>query len=516
MLVLDALGERAVPQAHARNLPNEKTRAVWWNVALLHWLFLLGAALVVTPVLWTPALLAGHSAWHDLVRMVEFDAAFRSGELVPGWSPDLYYGFGSPLFQFYSPLVYFVAELPHRAGLDIASALKLTHAAMLLGSGIAMYHLAAAHVSRWAACFAGLLYMVAPYRFVDLFVRHASAEHAAFLWLPLIVLGTQRRQSAGVILAVLGTAGLVLTHNVMALAALPFCVAAGWWLRGGKWSLNAISQVTAPAIIGVGLAAFFWWPALSGRVFTHAEQSLTQGYFDYRQHFVALRDFVDVSWGFGETGAGTTEKMPLQVGLPHLFVALAGAGLLTAKWRTPWTVAAVAIVVIATLMCHAFSAPVWATLPLLKYVQFPWRFLALVVFGTAMCGAALLDRLRASKPQLQLPVFCIASVGLLAAYFPYYSSAYFLAADSERNALQRVTPDEVALMQARGVLLAVDRIVTPSTVRAVGERATSSDDFLPRDVVEKPTSPAREMVSSATGAITSQERVGRNRYRADV
>src|SRR6202000_3323349 len=88
--------------------------------------------------------------------------------------------------------------------------------------------------SGWAACLGGVLYMVAPYRLVDIYVRHALAEHCAFIWLPLIVWGTERfvtqRSWMGLSVGTLSTGLLIFSHNVMALIGPPVCVLAGWAL----------------------------------------------------------------------------------------------------------------------------------------------------------------------------------------------------------------------------------------------------------------------------------------------
>src|SRR4051794_6931813 len=285
------------------------------QLTLLHWLILFTVAVLMTQVMWAPGLLWGHSAWYDLTRMVEFNAALRAGDYFPTWSPDLYYGHGSPLFQFYAPLVYYITEVPVLAGFDIVTALKITQLLALIASGSAMYYFAAANVSRWAACVAALLYMVAPYRILDLFVRHALAEHTAFVWLPLLALGTQRfvaqRTRGGAIAAIIASAGLVLTHNITAMIALPVCLASGWFLSGRTKDCRAILFAGLPTVIGVGLAAFFWLPALAGRALTKAEESLTGGYFDYHKHFVSASEFLHLGWGFGERG--TADQMPLQI-----------------------------------------------------------------------------------------------------------------------------------------------------------------------------------------------------------
>ena len=120
-------------------------------------------AAAVTKSMWeVPALLAGHSARKDLVRLVEFDAAFRAADFFPSWSPDLYSGYGSPIFQFYAPLSYYAAEVPVLMGLDYATALKLTQLLALFFSGLAMYRLASMDFPGWMACVGAIFYMSRP------------------------------------------------------------------------------------------------------------------------------------------------------------------------------------------------------------------------------------------------------------------------------------------------------------------------------------------------------------------
>ena len=490
------------------------------QLPLVPWLVLLLVGLFETKAMWTPALLLGHSAWFDLTRMVELDAAIRSGDYFALWSPDLYYGYGSPLFQFYSPLAYFLTEVPVLAGIDIPTALKMVQVATLIGSGLAMYHLATGHVSRWAACFSGVLYMVAPYRMVDLFVRHALGEHVAFLWLPLIVWATEqalrRYSQASLLVGCLATAGLVLTHNITALIGLPVCVATAWILAGQTkdWNWWTLLRGVCPVAIGVGLATFFWWPALSGRIFIQETESLTAGYYDYHRHFLEAGGFVNLIWRSNDARAITNGA--LQIGLPHLLLGFAALVFAIRKPRKRWDLAGAAIVFGALFMCTAASGPIWATLPMLKYVQFPWRFLSLAVFGAALCGAVVFERIRATRPGLELPTFLMGLVVVLAAYFPFYTHAYFLAADARTNSLVQAAPEHVEALRANGALRPVDSIVTRDKIRAAGERTTGGDDFLPHGVLDKPTSPSPRSISTDAGEVIRSDRVAFNSYRAHV
>ena len=499
------------------------------TTTLLHGVILLVVAVIATRSMWEPALLAGHSAWFDLARMVEFDAAVRHGEFLPAWSPDFYFGYGSPLFQFYSPLAYYLTEIPVLAGLDFPTALKVAQLVALFASGLAMYRLAVTHLSGWAACLGGVLYMVAPYRLVDIFVRHALAEHCAFIWLPLIIWGTERylsqKSRAGLITGLLATAGLILTHNVMALIGLPVCVAAGWVLGGPTRGVANFATAGVPALLGTGLATFFWWPAISGRPLTHAAESLTGGYFDFHRHFVDAARFIALDWGFGESGGGTAEKMSLQIGLPHLFAALGALALILSpkrlncersRPRVLWCLVALAIVLGAVLMCSRLSQPLWEALPLVNYVQFPWRFLGLAVLGTAMCGAALVDRFAALHERAEMTAFLIGLIAVMAAYFPYYSQARFLAGDARTNRVAPMSADQLDALTAANVLIPVGHALTPDDLRQAGERATSGDDFLPRGVSQKPTHPPVSLLLAAGQLVPHWTRPGLNDYRLDL
>ena len=97
-------------------------------------------------------------------------------------------------------------------------------------------------------------------------------------------------------------------------------------------------------------------------------------------------------------------------------------------------------------------AVLWESLPLVKYVQFPWRFLALIVFGATICATALADRV-AVKGERSAIITCLLGIVLLmAAYFAYYSEAYFFVGDGRTRSVAKLSPVGVRDLQAAGVL----------------------------------------------------------------
>jgi hypothetical protein len=205
----------------------------------------------------------------------------------------------------------------------------------------------------------------------------------------------------------------------------------------------------------------------------------------------------------------------------HLVAGVGSLGLLFRIGRgslapgattTRWLMAGAVIMWGALLMCHAVSSPLWSALPLVKYVQFPWRFLGLVVFGAAMCGALVMDRFAARHRRWERAAFAVGLIAVLAIYFPCYAEARFLAIDRQGFALVQAGSDRLKVLESAGRLISVGSLVTPEAIRAAGERATSSDDFLPRGVKEKPTEPSAVLLASMQGEVRQSSRLAQNRY----
>jgi len=177
----------------------------------------------------------------------------------------------------------------------------------------------------------------------------------------------------------------------------------------------------------------------------------------------------------------------------------------------------VSVMGFGAFMSCRLSHLIWESLPLVKYVQFPWRFLGLVVFGAAICATALIDRFAAAGARSTIIASLVGIVIIMATYFPYYSQARFLVADGRTLSLAEVSAVEVAAMRSAGILQPFGLSApTAADLRQMNERATSSDDFLPRDVKEKPTQPPIRIVQAEGGRVVDSARLRQNHYRSRV
>src|SRR3989344_1523998 len=274
---------------------------------------------------------------HDYVhaaRIAEMRRALTDGHWPVRWSENFGYGYGMPLFEFYAPLPSMVGALINWLGVDIVTSVKwlylLTNAGTVLGSYMLGYKLA----GRRGGMLLSVLYSLAPYRAVNLYVRGALSEAVGMMWLPwiiwivyqlfdrLLTFNQSRHQLwtnppfwwLGLVMTL---AALMLTHNLTTLIFLPIVglliVGLGTWLivsgkdRGKIGGLGLIWILSALPL-ALGISAFYWLPAVWEKDLTQIN-SILSGYFNYQQHFLYLRQFWQSQWAYGGSVWGPNDDI---------------------------------------------------------------------------------------------------------------------------------------------------------------------------------------------------------------
>lgn len=384
-----------------------------------------------TPLL-DPRLPEAHDVGYHLFRLVQIDSLLRRGVLFSRWAPEMAYGYGYPLFNYYAPAVYYLAELFHLLGLAFPAALRATFALTLLGAALGMY----LWVRDLFGCRAGLVaaaaYAFAPYLTITLLYRGSLAELAALALLPFTLWALQRfllRGSWGYgVAALLLYALLILTHNITALLftavmlAYVLVLAATAVVGDADGPRRAFWRVMGRALplllLGLGLTAFFWLPALAERGLVKIHQLYLPSAYRYADNFLSLRDI------FTPPAAADPRMVyqprPMSLGLVALLIALLSVLL---GWRRRDGLRA-GVVILASLgtlvtivLMLPLSQPLWERLPLIHFLQFPWRFLGfsnLFVALLAGAGTAQLLRLLPERLRLRslLPALLVTTLAL--------------------------------------------------------------------------------------------------------
>jgi hypothetical protein len=358
-------------------------------------LILLAALLV--PIA-RPYLQAGYQLGHDrhvpFLRVLALEEALAAGQIPPRWFPDFDGGYGSPYPSFYAMLFYYVAAGFHILGLSLGASVELTAFLTMAASGLTMFLLVRHLWGPAAGLLSAGLYVYAPYHLVDAFVRGAYSELTSFIWFPLILLAmlklADRWSFRWLVIGSLSIAALILTHNIMPMIFLPGLVAIGLALlyfgpQGRKrWAV--LWSWARLAVLGALLSAFFWMPIVFDRDLIQTDYFLRVTFHD---EFAGLGELLGTTLTYGLTN---------EIGVPLLVAAVAG---LTTSFQAMNTDRQRALLVsLATLAAlwlffvNHRSAWFWMNLPLLPFVQLPWRFLAPVTFVLAVLSGRLLGSKR--------------------------------------------------------------------------------------------------------------------------
>lgn len=336
-------------------------------------------------------------------RIQQMDKCFDDGQIPCRWVPDAGYGFGYPQFIYYPPSVYYVGAILHRIGFQYIDAVKILFVAGYFASSIAMFLLIDSLFGKFPALISSVLYTYVPYKAVEVYVRGAMSEFWSLTFFPLIFWAIykyikEEKMKYFVLFSVF--VGLLLTtHNLMSLIFAPVAVVwALYWLYVEK-KLNLIPKVTLSGLLGLGLASFFTLPVIFEKNFVHVE-SMLSGYFDYRAHFVSLyKLFLSREWGYGSSGF-PDELLNLSVGIIQWVVALgvfvfSVYKLLKSKNKLKVTennkihilvLILSALTLFSLFMIHMKSSFIWKLLPVLWWMQFPWRFLSVSIFLVSLLG----------------------------------------------------------------------------------------------------------------------------------
>lgn len=330
-----------------------------------------------------PGLPQATDAELHVFRLAELSRLIRGGEFYPRWAPNFYYGYGYPIFNYYAPLTYYlglpVELLP---GLDAVAGVKFVFVLGILLAGWGMFGFVAENWGVPAGYIATAVYLYAPYlQYVDPHARGDLAEAFSFALFPLALWSLDRlRRQAGpprFILAALLVAAIILCHNLMAMVFFGLLLAwALWQLFFRQPNTVNTPCFVIPLVMGVGLAAFFWLPvALEQKAVNLVTLIGDGGHFDFRNHFLTIRELFRLSppldWG------ATEPEFALNLGVGQWLLTGLGIGVWLTGRITPRRSLTFFVLSLALLLflLQAVSSPLWEIVPLLPFLQFPWRLL---------------------------------------------------------------------------------------------------------------------------------------------
>lgn len=372
----------------------------WNKVAnFASWVAVAGIALVVIlPLGGAPPY--GDDIRLHIYRIPVVQALWANGIPFARWLPTLNLGYGSPLFNFYPPLsAYLLTSLYLLVNQQAAVAWNGLLALALVGGCVGMFSLGRWLYGAAGGVFAAALYTWSPHLVYQSYARGSSSNALAMALFPWAVWGllavAARPSPLSILLAAIPLALLMLAHTAASLLFLgSLLVVAGTAVLVAPSSrLPRLGAVLLAVAVGLALSAFSWLPALVE--IGDTRYALEAGKVAYQDYFAdAFR------WPEPTVAGAHNSGLPKTPGLAQIVLGVAGTVLAVLAWwrsrgdRGRWIAA---IVVVSGLMglvtmalALSWSAPLWAALPPLQSLQFPWRLLDIPVFCLALAGGYVL------------------------------------------------------------------------------------------------------------------------------
>jgi hypothetical protein len=302
------------------------------------------------------------------------------------WAKEMFGGIGSPVMMLNYQLPYFISEGFVLAGLSYFDSYKLTLGLSLALSGVLMYLALAKKFNIYAAWIGALIYTLAPYRFLDIYVRGALGESLSFIFPPLLILGFV---TSSLPILILGWAGLFLTHPVASALFSGFFLGYTLWV-GKKDDITKRLRLFFTSFgVALLLSAFNLIPTLALTKYTYYSPELS----DTLLMFPSLGQLFHSTWGYGVSMPGLTDGMSFELGIVQWAVLILGT-IVAFRYKSKELRYIILLSAICLFFILPISIPIYKLLHLTAIIDFPWRLLICLVFASAWVGAHIISNLK--------------------------------------------------------------------------------------------------------------------------
>lgn len=333
-----------------------------------------------------------HDMDQHLAVFEDFDQGLHAGKLYPRWQSGFNWGYGLPWLNFYQPGFYYLAEPVYLAVHDSTEAFLIVCILAMAGSGLAFFWFARLFYSPIPSAVGALLYMMAPYHIIDLYIRGAFPEFIGFVFAPLIFGAAfltgrfgRPRHYAGLAVSVALLMFMHLPTAYLVLIALSF-YGLLWTAVERNWRIPV--RIAAAGALALLTSAMYWLPAI--RDADLIDEYYTQS-FPYASAYLPYYPVKD------DVAGMLNKSFFIEAGL--LIAAILLLSAISSRSKNPdsptrlHTRMLLASGILSLFLITELSESVSSWIPKLQIVLFPWRGLLSASFFAAVAAAAVLHRL---------------------------------------------------------------------------------------------------------------------------
>lgn len=351
--------------------------------------FLLLVLLLTTPALFgifhEGFFLSDDGNWM-VIRFSAFYENLRGGQFPVRFLSRLNNGFGYPVADFLYPLFMYIGAPIHLLKFSFVDTIKIIFALSFISSSFFSFLWLKKNFTNISSLVGAIAYTFFPYHLWDMYKRGSLGEVLALGIVPFILWAIEIKNLA---LIGLGYGLLILAHNSLALLFIPVLfVYQLLGLEKDKF-LNSIKGL----VLGLMISCFFWLPALYDKQFTVFDKTLVS---DFSKHFVSDFNL------FGVISV----------------VALIGS-LSALKIKNKKLIYFLGIFVLSAFLSTSFSRIIWEYLPIVSFIQFPFRIMSIFSLAVAYLISYHLENIKDDfKKPTSIAIFIVIFFSAFTYLFP--------------------------------------------------------------------------------------------------
>src|SRR5215813_3975365 len=368
------------------------------------WLWAAGISFATACAILAPFFWLGTASGHDIQFHISswIDAAgqWKEGVLFPRWTEWANYGFGEPRFIFYPPLSWML-------GAALGSLLPWTWipAVFVLVvqtfAGVSAFALVRRFVSSYSAALLGVAaYAANPYALLVIYLRSDYAELLATSFYPLLLLfalrlcgfsesHSQPRRNL-VWFSTLFAAVWVSNAPAGVLASYSLALLFLWAAVGQRTFLPAL-RGAGGLVLGLGLSSFYLIPAAYEQRWVNIAGALAEGLTPADNFLFTVTSDAEHD-AFNRIASSIAALMMVWTFTAAVALWQRKAPEREHQLSRRILQASLMLAVAASVLMARVTSVLWNYLPKLRFVQFPWRWMAVLAVVFALFFATLTTR----------------------------------------------------------------------------------------------------------------------------
>ncbi len=328
-----------------------------------------------------------------IIRFTSFYEELRQGQFPVRFLNRLNNGYGYPVATFLYPGFMYIASIVKFIGFSFIMSVKLVFVGSVVAGFIGSFYWLKNHFSVRAAVVGAAMYIYHPYLLWDIYKRGSVGEVLALGIFPLLLNFIDR--NLWFYASIVG-AFIIVSHNTLALFLFPISVVYFIIVLHKIKTLRKTLTLTGLYVLfSLGLSAFFWIPAITElplTVFRNTSVSEWDNYFVTNIYLIGI--------------------VPLIIALLTIWIVLKSKTTISYHLAAMFTLLAAGV-----FFATSLSAPFWNDEFLGRLVQFPFRFLSLVIVASSFIIAYVFHIYALQKRHIVWTGIIIAIIMMSRAYF---------------------------------------------------------------------------------------------------